>query len=74
MARHQRLIDELLQGDERPADHSLQTKARKRAQQGDTPRTLTAWEWEEWYAEHGVPETHTRGADRSRKSWWRFWR
>lgn len=40
-------------------DSSLDAKAFKRAMSGKIPRTMTAWEWEQWYAEHGKPESFT---------------
>ena len=43
--------------DER-GDHSLRQLAWERARGETVPRTLTAWEWEEWYARHGVPQSH----------------
>lgn len=44
-------------------DISLRTKALRRARHGDVPRTLTPWEWEEWYAVHGVPPAHREAPD-----------
>lgn len=40
------------------ADNSLRRKALSRAQSGKLPRTLTPYEWEQWYAEHGTPIEH----------------
>jgi len=40
------------------ADNSLRGKALSRAQSGKVPRTLTPYEWEQWYAEHGTPIEH----------------
>ncbi len=56
--RNQKRIREIL--DEAPAeeDHSLQAQALKRADPEHVPRTMTPWEWEQWYAEHGVPPEH----------------
>ena len=60
--------------DER-VDNSLQGKALRRAKQNDVPRTLTPYEWEQWYAAHGVPENHrAEPAETSRRKWWHFWR
>ena len=42
-------------------DSSLDAKAYERAMSGKVPRTMTAWEWEQWYAEHGKPESFTPG-------------
>ncbi len=39
---------------------SLRDKALERALGGSVPKTLTPWEWEQWYAEHGQPEEHKR--------------
>ncbi len=70
--RNQRLIREILQNKEQPADHSLQKHAWDRAQQAQTPRTMTPWEWEQWYAEHGVPSSHQQVAAPAAKTpWWR---
>jgi hypothetical protein len=44
---------------EAPIDKSLTGKAFKRALNKDVPRTLTAWEWQDYYAEHGKPDSHT---------------
>jgi len=43
-------------------DSSLDAKAFDRAMSGKVPRTMTAWEWEQWYAEHGKPESFTPGS------------
>ncbi|MDX1735357.1 MAG: hypothetical protein R3228_13375 [Halioglobus sp.] len=40
------------------SDTSLRGKALDRALGTDIPKTLTPYEWEQWYAEHGVPESH----------------
>lgn len=42
-------------------DSSLDAKAYERAMSGKVPRTMTPWEWEQWYAEHGKPESFTPG-------------
>ncbi|MFT4874246.1 hypothetical protein [Congregibacter sp.] len=52
--RTQQLIEDVLGDDSRPTDNSLQAKAMRRALSGATPRTLTPWEWEEWYAAQGI--------------------
>lgn len=56
--RNQRLIRELLNEKDKPGDHSLRKHAWNRARDAQTPKTLTPWEWQQWYAEHGVPENH----------------
>ena len=42
-------------------DNSLRGKALDRARKGRVPKTLTPYEWQEWYAEHGVPPGHRSG-------------
>jgi len=70
--RNQRLIRELLDEREEPSDTSLRAQSLRRAQSEEPPRTLTPFEWEQWYAEHGVPESHRRGAPPPRRRpWWR---
>ena len=39
-------------------DNSLRGKSLRRALGKDVPKTLTPYEWEQWYAENGVPEAH----------------
>ena len=51
--RTQQIIENVLGDHSRPTDNSLQAKAMRRALSGATPRTLTPWEWEEWYAAQG---------------------
>ena len=46
----QKLIDRILNSKEQPSN-SLQEKALKRALGGDIPRTMTPYEWEDWYKE-----------------------
>ena len=58
MSRHRKLIEKLLNEREASSDHSLQSQALERATGDKVPRTLTPWEWEEWYAAHGVPDEH----------------
>ncbi|MGB1139422.1 MAG: hypothetical protein ACPG1A_00915 [Halioglobus sp.] len=47
------------------------------------PNTLTPWEWEQWYDEHGMPpkfvepkaEKAEKQAKSGKGSWWqRLWR
>jgi hypothetical protein len=60
-------ISEIL-GDRRGGnDLSLRGKALARALKNQAPRTMTAWEWEEWYAQHGVPTEHRQPAS---GQWW----
>lgn len=58
MRNHEKIL-EIVQADTEPQkDLSLQGNARRRALETVVPRTLTPWEWQEWYAIHGVPESH----------------
>ena len=53
------------------ADNSLRGKALSRALDGQLPRTLTPYEWEQWYAEHGTPAAHRQaGADEPERPSW----
>lgn len=67
--RNQRRIREILEEREPEPDHSLRGQAMERATEERVPRTLTPWEWEHWYAQHGVPERHREV--RRTKPWWR---
>mgnify|MGYP001814407086 FL=1 len=71
--RNQRRIREILGGSEPAPDHSLRGHALRRARSREAPRTLTAWEWEQWYAEHGVPQQHRAGPSKKVEApaWWR---
>ena len=62
-------IRRLLGEQDSVADTSLRAKALERAQGGAPPRTLTPYEWEQWYATHGVPATHQLPP--SPLPWWR---
>jgi hypothetical protein len=61
------VINEALDVTGERGDSSLQAQSLRRAMKQSPPKTLTAWEWEEWYARHGVPETHRRGET---GGWW----
>lgn len=39
---------------------SLQAHALDHTDPDYIPKTLTPHEWEQWYAEHGVPQSHRR--------------
>ena len=58
--RNQRRIREILGEKEPENDHSLRGQAMERAKEDRVPRTLTPWEWEEWYASHGRPADHAQ--------------
>lgn len=62
--RNQKIIDRIVGEVDSPEDHSLNSQALERALSGKTPTTLTPWEWEEWYAEHGRPEEHNNPTNR----------
>jgi len=70
--RQQKRIRQILNRAEKAKDTSLRGNALKRATGSDVPRTLTAWEWEQWYADNGKPEAHE--PESPTKSWWqRLW-
>lgn len=43
---------------------SLRAHALEHTDPDYIPKTLTPYEWEQWYAEHGVPESHRRTPQR----------
>jgi hypothetical protein len=53
------------------ADTSLRAKSLQRASGASIPHTLTPFEWEQWYAEHGVPDSHRKDRACNATSWWR---
>ncbi len=63
----ERAINNALDVSGERGDSSLQAQSLRRARSQTPPTTLTAWEWEEWYARHGVPEAHRR---RETGAWW----
>ena len=67
--RQQRLIREALERDSKKNDReeeapkaSLQDKSLEHTDPDYLPRTLTPFEWEAFYEEHGVPPEHRRRA------------
>ena len=58
MAVDHEKIRRLLGEKDELTDHGLGAKSLRRAVSGDVPTTLTPYEWEQWYAEHGVPDSH----------------
>ncbi len=71
--RQQRRIREIIDGPGESADTSLQRQAEQHTDETYVPRTLTPHEWEQWYAEHGVPPGHLKaGAAKAtpRESLW----
>ncbi|MFT6050861.1 MAG: hypothetical protein ACI9B9_000500 [Halioglobus sp.] len=73
MAVDHESIKNILDGKGQNADTSLRAKSLQRARSQQVPRTLTAHEWERWYAEHGVPESHKKQENTTKKPWWQFW-
>jgi len=70
MARNSDLIAQLLGEEGESTDHSLRAHSLKRATTASVPRTLTPYEWQQWYEEYGVPESHIRHP-KPTGSWWR---
>lgn len=58
--------------DGQTVDNSLRGNALRRALQHRVPTTLTPYEWEQWYAEHGIPESHRQTNKRPGRRWWPF--
>jgi hypothetical protein len=52
------ILERYLKKSAQSSDTSLRANALRRALGDAIPKTLTPYEWEEWYAEHGVPEGH----------------
>lgn len=72
MAVNHEKIRRLLGEKEPPTDHSLRAKSLGRALDGDIPKTLTPYEWEQWYAEHGMPDSHVAPPPTKKNTpWWR---
>ncbi len=69
--RNQQRIREILQDKEQEQDNSLRGKALERAAGQQVPKTLTPWEWQQWYEEHGQPAEHLREPVEPPVSWWR---
>jgi hypothetical protein len=69
--RNQQRIREILGEKEAEQDNSLRGKSLERATGGQVPKTLTPWEWQQWYAEHGRPPEHRPQSAGRRSSWWR---
>ena len=67
---HER-IRQLLGDKEERADTSLRSKSLKRATVKEPPTTLTPYEWQQWYQEHGIPSSHRRPARRVALPWYK---
>jgi len=70
MAVDHKRIKELLGETEPSADTSLQSYSLRRATQKLPPRTLTPFEWEQWYSENGVPASHKSSKAPAVESFW----
>ena len=66
-------IAQILNEDDKSADTSLRAKSLQRATNGKVPTTLTPHEWEPWYSEHGIPETHLQPSPKPTSPWWKKW-
>lgn len=69
------ILERHLKTSEERSDTSLRGNALRRALGDDLPKTLTPYEWEERYAEHGVPDGHRLKdppAESSCSSWKRW--
>lgn len=64
-------IAQLLGDKQASGDHSLRAQSLKRATTASVPHTLTPYEWEQWYAQHGVPESHINNERKTTNSWWK---
>ena len=66
-------IRELLGEKEQEIDSTLRGNSLRRAREQRVPTTLTPHEWQQWYAEHGVPDSHKKAGRAQKKPWWRWW-
>jgi hypothetical protein len=64
-------IAQLLGEEQTNSDLSLRAQSYKRATTSSVPKTLTPHEWEQWYAQHGIPDAHRRDQSTKTLSWWR---
>lgn len=65
-------LEQLLGKRDGTGDLSLHAKSLSRAQSGAVPKTLTAHEWEQWYADHGIPPEHTSPTIKPAPTrWWK---
>lgn len=56
------------------ADTSPRRKSLERTLGDEVPMILTPHEWEQWYAENGVPESHRVANRRGGRAWSQFWK
>lgn len=64
-------IHKIVGKEDKSADTSLRARSLNRALNLDVPKTLTPHEWEQWYAEHGVPDSHKKTGPKIK--WNRCW-
>ena len=77
MPRNSELIEQILQEDDASdprESESLQAKARRRAESGEVPRTMTPWEWEDYYQMYGRPEQHQPPREKTESVFSRIWK
>ena len=73
MATDHRSIHRLSEKPGKSADTSLRAGSLQRAMGQTLPKTLTPYEWQQWYAEHGVPDSHINPEKKQTQPWW-CWR
>jgi len=57
--RRDEIIDKILNNQDEPAsDHSLRGRSLRHTEKDYIPKTLTPYEWLEYYEQHGVPDSH----------------
>jgi hypothetical protein len=54
-------------------DNSLRGKSLQRALNQELPKTLTPYEWQQWYADHGIPVDHRKSSVQPTRRWWHLW-
>jgi hypothetical protein len=64
-------IARLLGEEQAQSDLSLRAQSLKRATTESVPRTLTPHEWEQWYAQHGIPDSHRDQQSKQKWGWLR---
>lgn len=77
MSRHEELIKKILNEDEKSAEDPINTlRAHSFDHLSDDylPKTMTPYEWLEYYEQHGVPESHKQQveptAKPAKRPWW----
>ncbi|GAB5452799.1 MAG: hypothetical protein Hals2KO_31270 [Halioglobus sp.] len=64
--------DNSSQGASAEVDNSLRGAALRRATLKQVPKTLTPYEWEQWYAKNGVPAEHRKQEGWLQRQWARL--